>query len=64
MHCYVCYWYVLHLSKISSEINILNFGYLSQGHYISVSQDIRGSKRSPLAKSLENTVLGCVVPQV
>jgi len=28
MHCYICYWH-LYLPKISSEIQIFDFGYLS-----------------------------------
>jgi hypothetical protein len=43
MHCIVMYatgmyWYV---SKIRSEIEIFNFGYISSGHYIHVSKDVR-----------------------
>ena len=30
-----------YLSKTSSEIHILNFGYLSAGHHIDVSKDVR-----------------------
>jgi len=29
-----------HLSKISSQVQISNFGYLSSGHYIYVSKDV------------------------
>jgi len=31
----------LYLSKISSKIHIFNFGYLSSGHYIYMSKDVR-----------------------
>jgi hypothetical protein len=40
-HFYICYWYDSQLSKISSEIYIFHFGYLSSGHYIYVSKDVR-----------------------
>jgi len=33
----ICYY----LSKTSSEIHILNFGYLSAGHFIDVSKDVK-----------------------
>ena len=43
MYCIVAYdtgVYVL-LSEISSEIQIFNFGYLSSGHCIYMSKDVR-----------------------
>jgi len=42
MKCIVTYATGLYqcVSKISSEIWIFNFGYLSSGHYIYVSKDV------------------------
>jgi len=43
MQCIVTYAAGLYkyISNISSEIRIFNFGYLSFGHYIYVSKDVR-----------------------
>ena len=74
MQCIVTYptgMYVL-LSKISSGI-FFYFGYLSSGHAIYVSKDVRlrgyfsKSKRGSRAKNLGNTDLMklscCVIPE-
>jgi len=43
MQCIVTYAAGLyqHISKLSSEIWIFNFGYLSSGHFIYISKDVR-----------------------
>jgi len=43
MHCYVSYCYVRVFVAIiiSSETYIFNFGYLSLGHYIYVSKEVK-----------------------
>jgi len=41
MHCYIYYVCIHKYLKVSSEIQIFNSGFLSSGHCIYVSKDVR-----------------------
>jgi len=69
MHCYACYRCVFLAINVSSYVYVFNYGYLSSGHYVYVSKDVRihayfsNSKGFGEENNLENTGLYVVVVQ-